>query len=311
MGCTLSKQSSGTDMGGDRERVQVYNFTPYMRFHPGGVPYLLMAAGNDCTDLFKEYHPWVNGHGMLEKCYVGELDPDSVTSSTDSKFALDGLEIPGQHLKVRATLGGGRVIEREYTPSSKPSQTGSFDLLVRVYPDGTMSSFLAALAVGATVEMRGPHGTIGYPTAGTVTRGKQQQTAVTHLVLLAGGSGITPMLQLVRAVLESATDAARLTLLYSNASLAHIIALDQLEPLASIYPRRVQLHHVLSRGSARDAAALGSVRVGRLDKALLAQLLPAAAPSVAVFLCGPPQYEDDVTLHLRALGFSDSQVYAF
>lgn len=225
--------------------------------------------------------------------------------------ANQGLEVPGQHLKVRATIAG-RVIEREYTPSSKLTQTGSFDLLVKVYPDGAMSSYLASLAIGATVEMRGPHGSITYPTAGTVSRGKNhRQTPTTHLVLLAGGSGITPMLQLVRAVLESTTDAAKLTLLYSNTSLAHIIALDQLEPLANIYASRVKVHHFLSRASAEDATALGSCHVGRVDQAALQQFLPAVAPTVAVFLCGPPTYEDDMTRHLRTLGFSDSQVYAF
>lgn len=320
-------------------------------------------GGVECTE----------GSRCLQKCYVGELDPDSVGgdgSDAASKLALDvnewrdfkllakqavskmtvkftfelparkklvrmrelrglllvgdrerrslnslsvmtvqGLEIPGQHLKVRATING-RVIERAYTPSSKFSQAGSFDLLVKVYPDGVMSSYLDSLEVGATVEMRGPHGTIGYPSAGTITRGKHSQSA-SHLVMLAGGSGITPMLQLFRAVFESTTDTSRITLLYSNASLEHIIALDQLEPLASIYASRVQIHHFLTSGSASDKSALGSYRVSRLDKELLEQFIPAASPSVAVFLCGPPKYEDAMTLHLHELGFKDDQVYAF
>lgn len=50
--------------------MKVYNLTPYMRFHPGGIPYLMMSAGGDCTDLFKEYHPWVNAHGMLDVRHV-------------------------------------------------------------------------------------------------------------------------------------------------------------------------------------------------------------------------------------------------
>lgn len=173
-----------------------------------------------------------------------------------------------------------------------------------------MTSYLDALEPGASVEMRGPHGTIGYPSAGTVTRGKQSQSA-SHLVLLAGGSGITPMLQLIRAAFEAQDDATRLTLVYSNTSLEHIIALDQLEPLANIYPTRFALHHVLSRGSAADASALGSSRVGRVDMDVLQELLPAADASVAVFLCGPPAYEDAVTQHLTTLGFSESQVYVF
>uniref|UniRef100_K3WW71 Cytochrome-b5 reductase n=1 Tax=Globisporangium ultimum (strain ATCC 200006 / CBS 805.95 / DAOM BR144) TaxID=431595 RepID=K3WW71_GLOUD len=324
---------------------KVYNITPYMRFHPGGIPYLMMSAGGDCTDLFNEYHPWVNAHGMLDKCYIGELDPDSVVAkegdAASSKFALDknewrafkllskqrvanmtvkftfelpmkkylGLEIPGQHLKIRATING-KVIERAYTPSSKFTQAGSFDLLIKLYPDGHMSQYLESLDVGATIEMLGPQGVIGYASPGKITRGKTTQDA-THLVMIAGGSGITPMLQLIRAVFESLNDASRITLIYSNKSLDHIIALDQLEPLASIYPAKFKLYHILSTGSADDKSALGTSLVGRLDKALLQEYMPDVSPSVGVFVCGPPKFEDAITGHLSEIGFDDSQVYLF
>lgn len=45
---------------------QVYNMTPYLRYHPGGIADLMLSAGGDCTDLFNEKHAWVNGHSMLE-----------------------------------------------------------------------------------------------------------------------------------------------------------------------------------------------------------------------------------------------------
>ena len=48
---------------------KVYNMTPYVKFHPGGIPQLMLGAGTDCTDLFNEKHPWVNGHSMLEVRY--------------------------------------------------------------------------------------------------------------------------------------------------------------------------------------------------------------------------------------------------
>ncbi|KAF5194435.1 Cytochrome b5 reductase [Thalictrum thalictroides] len=53
---------------------RVYNITPYMKFHPGGVDFLMKAAGKDCTSLFNKYHAWVNAEFMLEKCLVGTLD---------------------------------------------------------------------------------------------------------------------------------------------------------------------------------------------------------------------------------------------
>ncbi|XP_078437408.1 reduced lateral root formation [Wolffia australiana] len=53
---------------------RVYNISPYMKFHPGGVDLLMKAAGRDCTALFNKYHAWVNAEFMLEKCLVGFLD---------------------------------------------------------------------------------------------------------------------------------------------------------------------------------------------------------------------------------------------
>lgn len=53
---------------------RVYNISPYMKFHPGGVDMLMKAAGKDCTSLFNKYHAWVNDEFMMEKCLVGYFD---------------------------------------------------------------------------------------------------------------------------------------------------------------------------------------------------------------------------------------------
>lgn len=113
--------------------VQVYNITPYLKFHPGGVADLMLGAGGDCTALFNEYHAWVNGHGMLEvrfgasveygscvftvktrgkqKCYIGELDPDSVASSDAaySKHALDVKEWRAFRLAFKQTVSKSTI----------------------------------------------------------------------------------------------------------------------------------------------------------------------------------------------------------
>ncbi|KAG9453467.1 hypothetical protein H6P81_006371 [Aristolochia fimbriata] len=53
---------------------RVYNISPYMKFHPGGMDMLMKAAGKDCTSLFNKYHAWVNAEFLLERCLVGFLD---------------------------------------------------------------------------------------------------------------------------------------------------------------------------------------------------------------------------------------------
>ncbi|XP_022770099.1 cytochrome b5 domain-containing protein RLF [Durio zibethinus] len=53
---------------------RVYNISPYMKFHPGGVDMLMKAVGKDCTSLFNKYHAWVNAEFLLEKCLVGTFN---------------------------------------------------------------------------------------------------------------------------------------------------------------------------------------------------------------------------------------------
>ncbi|XP_074602881.1 cytochrome b5 reductase 4-like [Brevipalpus obovatus] len=68
----LEKHSKRTDCWICINRA-VYNVTPYMDFHPGGIDQMMRGAGKDCTDLFNSVHSWVNYGGMLKKCYVGKL----------------------------------------------------------------------------------------------------------------------------------------------------------------------------------------------------------------------------------------------
>ena len=57
--------------------AQVYNVTPYLRFHPGGADWLMQGAGRDAGLLFNKYHAWVNADMLMSACLVGMLAPES------------------------------------------------------------------------------------------------------------------------------------------------------------------------------------------------------------------------------------------
>ena len=64
----------------------VFNITPYLEFHPGGVEELMKAAGRDCTLLFRKKHAWVNYGNFLSSCYIGPL----VLEEKEKEAAADG-----------------------------------------------------------------------------------------------------------------------------------------------------------------------------------------------------------------------------
>ena len=91
---------------------------------------------------------------------------------------------------VRWSQDGARVI-RPYTPISHPGARGHFELLFKVYEMGKMTRHLANLSVGDAVEMRGPTGRFNF---------RKLLPPLDNLALVCGGTGLTPMLQLLRCV---------------------------------------------------------------------------------------------------------------
>ena len=59
----------------------MYNISPYLKFHPGGVEILMKVAGRDGTALFLKHHPWVNMRALMDKCLVGKLAVDPLQAS--------------------------------------------------------------------------------------------------------------------------------------------------------------------------------------------------------------------------------------
>lgn len=317
---------------------RVYNMTPYLLYHPGGKAQLMLGAGGDCTDLFNENHAWVNGHSMLEKCllgYLAESQEDAPPSSRNSKFAIDpaawqsfpletiqpvskmtklfrfrlpkgktlGLERIGQHILLRAKMGD-KVIERQYTPVSTLNETGHFDLVIKLYPNGAMSKYLASLAAGDQVEMLGPRGSFGYTNPGEFYVGNVQRL-VSKVGMVAGGSGITPMLQLIRAIFDNPKDQTQVWLIFCNHSVEHIIARQQLEELERNFPQRFRLHHVIKLEEGTDA--LDSCSIGRISVQTLHDHLPPPRDDTMIIHSGPIEFDAFLTSSLIELRYSAAQ----
>jgi ferredoxin-NADP reductase len=172
---------------------------------------------------------------------------------------------PGQFFTIETTIDGERV-RRAYSASSDARDSSKVTITVKRVAGGRMSTFLTErAAVGMTVSLLGPSGDF------TLTAAPPSP----HLVAIAGGSGITPIMAIARAVVANPAG-PRLTLLYANRDRDAIIFRAALDELTARHADRLTVDHLLDTTGPLDAATLAA----RLDR--------HAPPADAVYLvCGP------------------------
>jgi len=202
---------------------------------------------------------------------------------------------PGQYLTLRVPFEGVEI-RRCYSICSGLDD-GELRIAVKQVPGGVFSAFVKdRLAPGDAVEMMPPSGRFTTPL---------RPDAARVFLALACGSGITPVLSLVKSVLAREAK-SRFVLLYGNRAGRDIIFAEELARLKDRYLDRLSVTHVLSR-EAQDLPMLN----GRLDRDHIARLVPALVPIAAIeraFLCGPAAMMDAAAAALAALGLPKGHI---
>lgn len=201
----------------------------------------------------------------------------------------------GAHVKLRAMLGG-EMIYRAYTPTR--FNHGLCEIMFRHYAGGPMSSHLAALRMGDVVEMQGPTGLERYGShgAGTFSCGSRVWRGVTHVAMVSGGTGITPMLQIANAVLQDpAHDPTRLSLVSFTTTVADIMLASTLRALAAQSKGSLRLTFAASAATDAELAENCDVRrasMRSLSADALCDMLhvPRGVQSTVVCVCGPEAF---------------------
>ncbi|PYI01086.1 hypothetical protein BO78DRAFT_411732 [Aspergillus sclerotiicarbonarius CBS 121057] len=197
-----------------------------------------------------------------------------------------GLPI-GQHVAIRANINGNSVT-RSYTPVSNNLDLGRLELVVKCYPDGLLSGqYLANLTVGDEVEFRGPKGAMRY------SRG-----LCAKIGMVAGGTGITPMYQLIRAICEDERDTTEISLIYASRTEGDILLREELEAFARKYPKNFKLWYMLD--TTPEGWMYGT---GHVNPTVLSERLPAPSAETKVLLCGPPGMVNACKKALAGMGF--------
>jgi ferredoxin-NADP reductase len=201
--------------------------------------------------------------------------------------------LPGQHVDVRLTAEDGYQAQRSYSIASQPQDNG-IALTVERLEGGEVSTFLTdELRAGDVIELRGPLG--GYFTW-TVDRGGP-------LALVAGGSGIVPLMAMVR---HRAAQASQIPthLLCSWRALEDVIYRDELERLAALR-NGLEATHTLTRHAPREWR--GHTR--RIDREMLLEVLPAPEARPLTYVCGPTPMVESVANLLVSLGHAPERIW--
>ncbi|PUU80532.1 hypothetical protein B9Z19DRAFT_1079142 [Tuber borchii] len=222
------------------------------------------------------------------------------------RFALpranDILGLPiGQHVSIAATIDGKDIV-RSYTPISSDLDRGHFSLLIKSYPTGNISKYIANLKIGQTIRVKGPKGHFVYT-----------PNMVRAFGMIAGGTGITPMLQIIKAILRNPEDKTQVDLIFANVNVEDILLQEDLDELVAVHDN-FRVHYVLNNPPENWTGGVGFVTADMIkDKC------PAAAADIKMLICGPPPMVSAMKKATSALGYEpakpvsklDHQVFCF
>jgi len=210
------------------------------------------------------------------------------------------LEVPdwpghlaGQHVDVRLTASDGYSAARSYSIANAPNSEMRVELTVERLPDGEVSPYLTQeLAVGDQMEIRGPVG-------GWFVWQPQQTEPIQ---LLAGGSGLVPLMAMIRSR-QSAGCTVPFRLLYSVREPGAVLYSDELRVLSE-YDRGVALTYAYTRSAPKDWPR----PPGRIDASLIANTSWPSTAGPTCYVCGPTSFVENASNLLIASGNSPDRI---
>ncbi|KAI1641369.1 hypothetical protein F4809DRAFT_6023 [Biscogniauxia mediterranea] len=288
VGAYLYSSSSGQKAEGKAKEVLASTSAPKKAFTGGDQGFISL--------VLKDVEP-INHN---TKKFIFKLPEDDMVS---------GVVITSALLTKYKAPGAEKATLRPYTPTNDEDAKGYLELIVKKYPNGPMSTHLHDMVPGQRLDFKGP--LPKYPWAAN----KHE-----HIAMVAGGTGITPMYQLLRAIFNNPEDRTKVTLVFGNVTEEDILLKRELQDLENTYPQRFRAFYVLDQPPKDWVGGKGYI-----NKDLLKTVLPEPkSGNIKVFVCGPPGLynavsgnkvspadQGELTGILKELGYSKDQVYKF
>jgi len=219
----------------------------------------------------------------------------------------------GKHVFLSANIHGEMVMRR-YTPITSNHDLGHIQFVIKAYPPcerfpigGKMSQYLDSLEVGDTIDIRGPVGEFDYHGNGKFLM-EHEECYATHFNMIAGGTGITPVMQIASEILRHSDDETTMSLIFGCREEGDILLRETLDEWAEKHADRFKVHYILSDGAPEG----WKHSVGFVNRDLFDEHLYPAGDNCFNLMCGPPiMLEKGCTPNLVALGHRQENIFSF
>lgn len=208
--------------------------------------------------------------------------------------------------------GSKKQVIRPYTPvttAEMPEPVGHFDLVVKAYPQGLMSAHIGQMQVGDELEVKGP-----------IPKFKYAPNMKKNIGMIAGGSGLTPMMQVASQILANKDDKTQVSLVFANQSEDDIILKDELDKMEREHGN-FKVHYMLDKPSNKQGWKGG---VGYVSEDVVKEHLFPPSDENWILVCGPPgmmnaisgdkakdKSQGELSGLLKKMGYTKDQVYKF
>mmetsp|Transcript_69563 Transcript_69563/g.77827 ORF Transcript_69563/g.77827 Transcript_69563/m.77827 type:complete len:888 (+) Transcript_69563:61-2724(+) len=220
----------------------------------------------------------------------------------------------GKHMFLSAKINGETILRR-YTPISSNYDVGCVKFVIKAYPPapprfpigGKMSQYLDALKIGDFLDFRGPVGELEYEADGKFQVDNIPYKA-TCFNMIAGGTGITPVMQIASEVLRHPADPTKISLIFACREEGDLLMRSTLDEWATQFSHKFKVHYILS-----DSVPEGWTHSkGFVDKKLFEDHLHPQGDDVWNLMCGPPIMLDrGCTPNLVAIGHQKERIFSF
>jgi len=255
---------------------------------------------------------------------------DMTTDSVFLRFALPkgqklGLRA-GEHVYLVLPDSSGIPVLRPFTPVGESDET--VDFVIKIYrpnekfpQGGEMSQLMGKMIVGQVIECRGPYGRLSYIGSSHFRianqadgRGKAEKKVVSFVNFVCGGTGITPVIPILKAISKEPVECApRVRVVVANHTPADILCADMLEDCCN-HPN-IEVYHAISRANHAHQIGVGpSVPVtGRITVDMLSRnlYLPTPQGPTLNLVCGPAKFMTLAYEHLHELGHTSASIREF